>query len=301
MVVTCIWIMMLRERESESVSRSPRVHECEHAVCDSWGTACTYVWLSEGCPLLLVTKRQHRTARTEVFPDPWHAEWCSTWKAAVVALSWSPCNSHYHVYADCYWKLILLRANNRMGSILTDYAAYSQDGLNVDRLYSMFTGWAQCWQIMFHVHRMGSMLTDYVPCSQDGLNVDRLCSMFTGWAQCWQTMLPIHRMGSLLTDYVAYSQDVFNIDRLCCLFTEWAHCWQIMLHIHMMYLILTDYVAYSQNGLTVDRLCSIFTGCIQHWLICCMSVFTGCIQHWLICCMSTGYIAYIHLMTGCAS
>ena len=30
-----------------------------------------HVCVSEGCPLLLVTKQQHRTARTEVFPDTW--------------------------------------------------------------------------------------------------------------------------------------------------------------------------------------------------------------------------------------
>ena len=41
----CDMHMMLRERESESVSGSPRVHECEHAVFDCWGTACTYVWV----------------------------------------------------------------------------------------------------------------------------------------------------------------------------------------------------------------------------------------------------------------
>ena len=42
MVVTCIWCCV---RESESVSGSPRAHVWEHAVCDCWGTACTYVWV----------------------------------------------------------------------------------------------------------------------------------------------------------------------------------------------------------------------------------------------------------------
>ena len=123
-------------------------------------------------------------------------------------------HSRCHVYADCYWKLILLRIH-RMGSALTDYVAYSQDGFSIDRLCSIFTGCVQYWQIMFYIHRMCSMLTDYGAYSQDGLNVDRLCSIFT-----------------LL-------QDVFNIDRLCSIFTGWVQHWPICC-------IWTGCIAYSQ-------------------------------------------------------
>ena len=57
---------MLRERERvrEWITQSACVGAC--CVWLLWD--CMHVCVTEGCPLLLVTKQQHRTARTEVFP-----------------------------------------------------------------------------------------------------------------------------------------------------------------------------------------------------------------------------------------
>ena len=61
----CDMHMMLRERE--------RVRDwITQSACRVWlPRDRMHVCVSEGCPLLLVTKQQHRTARTEVFPDSW--------------------------------------------------------------------------------------------------------------------------------------------------------------------------------------------------------------------------------------
>ena len=63
--------MMLRERERvrEWITQSACVRACRVWLLRDRMHVC----VSEGCPLLLVTKRQHRTARTEVFPDTWHS------------------------------------------------------------------------------------------------------------------------------------------------------------------------------------------------------------------------------------
>ena len=61
--------MMLRERERvrDWITQSACVRACRVWLLRD----CMHVCVSEGCPLLLVTKQQHRTARTEVFPDTW--------------------------------------------------------------------------------------------------------------------------------------------------------------------------------------------------------------------------------------
>ena len=66
----CDMHMMLRERERvrEWISQSACVRACRVWLLRDRMHVC----VSEGCPLLLVTKQQHRTARTDVFPDTWH-------------------------------------------------------------------------------------------------------------------------------------------------------------------------------------------------------------------------------------
>ena len=65
----CDMHMMLRERERfrEWITQSACVRACR--VWLLWDRM--HVCVSEGCPLLLVTKQQHWTARTDVFPDSW--------------------------------------------------------------------------------------------------------------------------------------------------------------------------------------------------------------------------------------
>ena len=59
--------MMLREKERvrEWITQRVCVRACRVGLV--WD--CMHVCVSEGCTLLLVTKQQHRTTRTEVFPD----------------------------------------------------------------------------------------------------------------------------------------------------------------------------------------------------------------------------------------
>ena len=66
MVVICIWCCV-REQVREWITQSACVRACHVWLLRDRMHVC----VSEGCPLLLVTKRPHRTARTEVFPDTW--------------------------------------------------------------------------------------------------------------------------------------------------------------------------------------------------------------------------------------
>ena len=72
----CDMHMMLRERERvrEWITQSACMRACR--VWLLWDRM--HVCVSEGCPLLLVTKRQHRTAGTEVFPDTWQKHYYVT-------------------------------------------------------------------------------------------------------------------------------------------------------------------------------------------------------------------------------
>ena len=64
--------MMLRERERvrEWITQSACVRACRVWLLRDRMHVC----VSEGCPLLLVTKQQHQTARTDVFPDTWQSD-----------------------------------------------------------------------------------------------------------------------------------------------------------------------------------------------------------------------------------
>ena len=65
--------MMLRERQRvrEWITQSTWVRACRVWLLRN----CMHICVSEGCLLLLVTKRQHWTASTEVFPDTWQSFW----------------------------------------------------------------------------------------------------------------------------------------------------------------------------------------------------------------------------------